>query len=190
MRKKIRLKINDSRDSYGNLHQKKPYYLFIEIGKESFAFSNKRKAQNWLVKFENEVNELFSEMVSHSSNLYKLNIHLIEFMRFSELNSKRENLHFYLNRYYDLLNSSNYRNYSIGAEINKFYYEIESQYTFYKNTLRNNNRLNYLYQKTRQDLKSLKRLKNEFDLLLKDIDGIVRVDKGSFSPTEILLRIA
>jgi hypothetical protein len=190
MRKKIKLRIKDERDSYGNLHQKKPYYLFIEIGKESFAFSNKKKAQIWLKKFEKEVNELFSEMVNHTATLYQLNIHLIEFIRFSELNSKRENLHFYLNRYYDLLNSSDYREYSIGSEINKFYYEIENQYSFYKNTLRTNNRLNYLYQKTRQDHKSLKRLKNDFDLLLKDIDGIVRVEKGSLSPTEILLRIA
>ena len=189
MRKKIKLHIKDKRDSFnGNI--KYPYYLFIKIGKESFAFSNKRKALNWLVKFENEVNELFHELVSHTSNLYKLNIHLIEFMKFSELNSNRENLHFYLNRYHDLLNTSTYRDFSIGSEINKFYYEIESQYSLYKNTLRTNNRLNYLYQKTKQDIKSLKRLKNDFDLLLKDIDGVIKVENNTQMPKEILLRIA
>ena len=190
MRKKIKLRIKDTRDSFGHLHQKKPYYLFIEIGKESFAFSNKKKAEKWLIKFENEVNDLFSEMVSHTAILYGLNIYLIEFVKFSQLNSKRESLHFYLNRYYDLLNSSDYREYSIGAEINKLYYEIESQYNFYISTLRSNNRLSYLYKKTRHDIKSLKRLKNDFNLLLKDIDGVVKVKKETCSPTEILLRIA
>ena len=74
--------------------------------------------------------------------------------------------------------------------INKLYNEILSQYDFFKKVLRSNNRLNYLYQKTRQNIKSLKRLRNEFDYLLQDIDGMLKIENDNVINSETYLRIA
>lgn len=165
MQKKINLEIKDLRKSFGKKNQKEPYYLFIEYGTKSFYFSNEKKAKKWLVQFENLSRDFIRELMFHVPNLHENNIILIPFLDLPKLTTLQNELNFIQKRYWILFNRQDL---SIGKEINNIYYHIESQYKFYKSFYRKNNRFNFQYQKSIYALKSLKRLKKDFDFLLED----------------------
>ena len=85
------------------------------MGEKHFVFSNKVKAQKWLVTFENKLNSLTQELILNIPKLYDYNTQLSLFMTFPKQKSLREDLDFLMNRYW-LLYNSNHKN-SIGREI-------------------------------------------------------------------------
>ena len=174
MKKKIKLNIQDERKSFGYLHQSKPYFLFLEYGEKRFYFSNKQIAKKWLVQFEIKLTDLLKELVSHFVNLIQLNISLTEYFEPNELSTKRDIINHLLARYGNLYLTSDV---AIGREINNIYFEILDQYKFYIFFLRNNNRFNYQYELQRQNLKSLKRLKVDLELLTTKVDNCIITEK-------------
>ena len=77
MEKRIKLKINDYRDNFKEPYKKKPYYLFIEYGSESFYFSNKEKAKRFLSRFKKESTLLFKELGIYINNTSSINVNLV-----------------------------------------------------------------------------------------------------------------
>jgi hypothetical protein len=165
MQKKIKLEIKDLRKSFGDLHQKEPYFLFIEYGTKSFYFSNEKKAKKWLVKFENIATDFIKELMQHVPSLQENNLILTTYLDFPKITNLQNDLNFILKRYWLLFNR---KDLSIAREINNIYYQIVEQYEFYRNFYRKNNRFNFQYQKCIYALKSLKRIKKDFDFLLED----------------------
>jgi hypothetical protein len=164
MQKRIKLEIKDLRKSFGYMNQKEPYFLFIEYGTKSFYFSNEKKAKKWLTEFETLSTDFIRELMYHSPCLRENTIILTPYLGISKLEKLQGDLNFIEKRYWTLFNNNEI---SIGREINLMYDTIESQYSFYKGFFRTNNRFNFQYQKSIYALKSLKRLKKEFDHLLE-----------------------
>lgn len=166
MRKKINLHIKDKRNSFGG-DIKRPYFLFIEMGEKQFVFSNKVKAKKWLVTFENNLNTLTQELILNVPKLYNYNTLLSLNMDFPKQKSMREYLDYVMQRYWKIYNSNHII--SIGKEINTIYYEIESQMEFYKKLLGKNSRNQVLLTQIKMEIKHLKYLKNDIDVLF-DVD--------------------
>jgi hypothetical protein len=186
MKVKIKLELKDTRLSYRS-KKETPYCLFIEYGSESFYFSNEKKAKKWLCDFEKAATELLKELVTHLHLLFENNVLLTPYLDFPSLQNHASNLIEIQKRYYYLFNR---KDLSVGREINNIYSEIENQYQFYRKFYQKNNRFNYQYQKTRQNIKSLKRLRKEFDLLLTDKNGIKKIENSEPIQMTSFLKIA
>ena len=193
MRKKIKLHINDKRNSFGG-NIKRPYYLFIEMGEKQFVFSNKVKAKKWLVSFENKLNSLIEELILNVPKLYNHNVNLSLHMSFPEQRKMREELDFLMKRYWLLYNSNEIS--SIGREINNIYYTIYDQMDCYKKLLGKNSRNQSALTKSKIDIKHLKYLRNDIDQLF-DVDKnllllskSVEKDQNKLKLSENYLRIA
>ena len=191
MRKKINLHIKDKRNSFGG-DIKRPYFLFIEMGEKQFVFSNKVKAKKWLVTFENNLNTLTQELILNVPKLYNYNTLLSLNMDFPKQKSMREYLDYVMQRYWKIYNSNHII--SIGKEINTIYYEIESQMEFYKKLLGKNSRNQVLLTQIKTEIKHLKYLKNDIDVLF-DVDqnllSLGKIEKTTkINQSENYLRIA
>lgn len=170
MQRKINLKIKDIRDSFAG-HKKKPYYLFIQYGSKNFVFSNKDKAKRFLTKFKNEATSIFLEMGNHLSFLYTVNINLANTQ--NHLNYiKNSNGLDSISKRYSFVLTNKYQDISIGREVNNFYYELDSQYIYYRDFLIKNNRSNFLLNQIRIKMKSIRRLRRDLDLLFNDVNGV------------------
>ena len=166
MRKKIKLHINDKRNSFdGNI--KRPYYLFIEMGEKQFVFSNKVKAKKWLVTFENKLNALVQELILNVPKLYNHHVQLSLNMSLPEQNRMREEIDFVMHRYWLLYNSNQLT--SIGREINNIYYTVFDQMVYYNQLLGKNSRNQASLTQSKIDMKHLKYLRNDIDQLF-DVD--------------------
>ena len=191
MRKKIKLHIKDKRESFGG-NIKRPYFLFLEMGEKQFVFSNKVKAQKWLVTFENNLNTLIQELILNIPKLYNYNILLSLNMDFPKQRNMRENLNYSMECYWRIYNS-NYVT-AIGKEVNTIYYEIEEQLEFYKKVLGKSSRNQALLTQFKTEIKHLKYLKNDIDALF-DVDKVLlslgRMEKTkTINQSEHYLRIA
>ena len=170
MQRKINLSIKDSRDSF-NGHRKKPYFLFIEYGSKNFVFSNKDKANRFLTKFKNGATSIFLEMGQHLSFLYSININLATIQNYSSYLKNSNGLDVISKRYSFVL-TNKYQDIAIGREVNNFYYELDSQYIYYRDFLQQNARNNFLLNQIRIKMKSIRRLRRDLDLLLSDASGV------------------
>jgi hypothetical protein len=173
MKKKINLLIKDYRDSFNEPHKKKPYFLFIEYGSQSFTFSNKDKAKRFLVQFQNESTALYKELGNFLSDCYKTNISLVHLLPRADYLSILKRLNTLTSRYSFILNTKT--EIAIGREIDLIYYELKSIYTIYLAFLSSNNRSFYLLKELKFNVKSLKRLRKDLDFLLSDSDGIEKL---------------
>ena len=169
MRKKIKLHIKDKRESFGG-NIKRPYFLFLEMGEKQFVFSNKVKAQKWLVTFENNLNTLIQELILNIPKLYNYNTLLSLNMDFPKQRNMRENLNYSMECYWRIYNS-NYVT-AIGKEVNTIYYEIEEQLEFYKKLLGRSSRNQALLTQIKTEIKHLKYLKNDIEALF-DVDKVL-----------------
>jgi hypothetical protein len=190
MKKGINLKIKDYRDSFNEPHKKKPYYLFIEYGSQTFVFSNKKLAERWLVKFKKESTELYKELGTYILKLYELNIKLVSQLNFVSFKKNIAILDYCLERYSKVLNGNSVYEIQIGREINSTYYQIENQIFLLKKNLQKNNRNNSLLIETNVQIKLLKRLRFQFDLLLSDTSGIKKIETSEKIEFLHTLRIA
>ena len=191
MRKKIRLHIKDRRESFGG-NIKRPYFLFLEMGEKQFVFSNKVKAQKWLVTFENNLNTLIQELILNIPKLYSYNTLLSLNMDFPKQRNMRENLNYSMECYWRIYNS-NYVT-TIGKEVSNIYFEIEEQMEFYKKVLGKSSRNQALLTQIKTEIKHLKYLKNDIDALF-DVDKVLlslgRMEKTkTINLSELYLRIA
>jgi hypothetical protein len=191
VRKKIKLHIKDKRESFGG-NIKRPYFLFLEMGEKQFVFSNKVKAQKWLVTFENNLNTLIQELILNIPKLYNYNTLLSLNMDFPKQRNMRENLNYSMECYWRIYNS-NYVT-AIGKEVNNIYYEIEEQLEFYKKLLGRSSRNQALLTQIKTEIKHSKYLKNEINALF-DVDKVLlslgRVEKTkTINQSELYLRIA
>ena len=191
MRKKIKLKINDKRDSFGG-NIKRPYYLFLEIGEKQFVFSNKVKAKKWLVSFENELNSIAHELIQYFPKLYNYNVCLSLNLGLPEQKRMRNSLEFYMERFWRLYNVN--QTTAVGREINNMYSEIHNQLNNYKKVLGKNSRNQNLLNQVKIDLKHLKYLRNDINVLF-DVDenllSLKEIEKTyKISQSDIYLRIA
>ena len=191
MRKKIKLHIKDKRESFGG-NIKRPYFLFLEMGEKQFVFSNKVKAKKWLVTFENNLNTLLQELILNVPKLYQYNTLLLLSMDFPKQRNMREYLDYAMGRYWKLYNSDNVS--SIGKEINNIYYIIEEQMEFYKKLLGKNSRNQALLTQIKTEIKHLKYLKNDIDVLFdvdKNLLSLGKLEKTkTINQSENYLRIA
>jgi hypothetical protein len=169
VRKKIRLHIKDRRESFGG-DIKQPYFLFLEMGEKHFVFSNKVKAQKWLVTFENNLNTLIQELILNIPKLYNYNTLLSLNMDFPKQRKMRENLDYSMERYWRIYNSDYVS--SVGREVNTIYYEIEAQLAFYKKLLGKSSINQALLSQIKTETKHLKYLKNDIDALF-DVDKVL-----------------
>ncbi|WGH76130.1 hypothetical protein P8625_02890 [Tenacibaculum tangerinum] len=189
----INFSIKDYRDYCHEPHKKKPYFLTVNSNGERFYFSNKKKAERWLSKFSKESTELYKELGSYLSSLYELNISCVDIISFVNFQKKRNDIDYYCERYWRVL-----RGYTsgiaveIGTELYKLFNFIQSQQEFYRKLLRSHNRYNLKYHSIRVQIKQLKRLKTDFDLLLTDVDGMKKVTKTDVDiiHSELILDIA
>jgi hypothetical protein len=191
VRKKIKLKINDKRDSFGG-NIKRPYYLFLEIGEKQFVFSNKVKAKKWLVSFENELNSIAHELIQYFPKLYNYNVCLSLNLGLPEQKRMRNSLEFYMERFWRLYNVN--QTTAVGREINNMYSEIHNQLNNYKKVLGKNSRNQNLLNQVKIDLKHLKYLRNDINVLF-DVDenllSLKEIEKTyKISQSDIYLRIA
>lgn len=175
MEKKINLKLSDYRDFFNEPHKKKPYYLFIEYGSKQFAFSNKKNADKWLVKFKKESTELYKELGGYLINFHEFQIKLISILEYSKFKNSLSSIQFATDRYFKVLNGVLIEDINIGREINNLYYLLENQFTLIKKVLQKNNRNQTLLFQIKVILKSLVRLRLQFDILLSDVTGVKKV---------------
>ena len=191
MRKKIKLHIKDKRASFGG-SIKRPYFLFLEMGEKQFVFSNKVKAQKWLVTFENKLNTLTQELILNVPKLSNYNTLLSLNMDFPKQRNMRESMDYVMEQYWKLYNSNHLT--SIGREINFIYYEIELQMEFYKNILGKNSRNQALLTQIKMEIKHLKYLKNDINVLFdvdKNLLSLGKLEKTkTINQSENYLRIA
>jgi hypothetical protein len=193
VRKKIKLHIKDKRNSFdGNI--KRPYYLFLEMGEKQFVFSNKVKANKWLVTFENKLNTLAQELILNVPKLYNYNVQLSLHMSYPEQKKMREDLDFVMERYWQLYNSNNLT--SIGREINNIFCQINEQMEFYKKLLGKNSRNQSALTEAKINIKHLKYLRNDIDQLFDVDKNLLLLSKSvekiqeKLSLSETYLRIA
>ena len=179
MRKKINLHIKDKRKSFGG-DIKRPYFLFIEMGEKQFVFSNKVKAKKWLVSFENNLNTLTQELILNVPKLYNYNTLLSLNMDFPKQKRLRENLDGVMERYWRIYNTDHVT--AIGREVNNMSYEILEQMEFYKKLLGKNSRNQALLTQVKTEIKHLKYLKNDIDILF-DVDKNL-LSLGKFEKVE------
>jgi hypothetical protein len=193
VRKKIKLHIKDKRNSFdGNI--KRPYYLFLQMGEKQFVFSNKVKANKWLVTFENKLNTLAQELILNVPKLYNYNVQLSLHMSYPEQKKMREDLDFVMERYWQLYNSNNLT--SIGREINNIFCQINEQMEFYKKLLGKNSRNQSALTEAKINIKHLKYLRNDIDQLFDVDKNLLLLSKSvekiqeKLSLSETYLRIA
>lgn len=177
MEKTIKLKIKDYRDSFHEPHKKNPYYLFIEYGEKTFAFSNKEKAKRFLSRFKKESTSYYKELGYYMARCYSLNITMVHIIPYSDYMHISKKLNLISLRFSHILNAPNSTDIAIGREINIIYYELHSVYSFLITLLSKNNRSYILLQSTKRELKSIIRLKKDLELLLTDSEGIEKITK-------------
>jgi hypothetical protein len=193
VRKKIKLHIQDKRNSFGG-NIKRPYYLFLQMGEKQFVFSNKVKANKWLVTFENKLNTLAQELILNVPKLYNYNVQLSLHMSYPEQKKMREDLDFVMQRYWQLYNSNNLT--SIGREINNIFCQINEQMEFYKKLLGKNSRNQSALTEAKINIKHLKYLRNDIDQLFDVDKNLLLLSKSvekiqeKLSLSETYLRIA
>lgn len=190
MERKISLEIKDYRDSFNEPHKKKPYYLFVEFGEKRFVFSNKKTANRFLSMFKNESTDLYCELGVYLGKLFYYNITLVQKVSFLTYKKNLENLEHYAVRYSYVINSKN--EIIIGREILNLYYFLFEELQIIKTILNVNNRSTVLMREVKREIKSIKRLKKDFDLLLSDVSGVREVtnDKNIAMKPKNILKIA
>ncbi|WP_422091315.1 hypothetical protein [Tenacibaculum ovolyticum] len=193
MKNKINLNIKDYRDSFHEPNKKKPYFLTVNSNGERFYFSNKKKAERWLSKFSSESAELYKELGAYLSKLYELNISCVDVISFVSYQNKRVDIDWYAERYWRVLNGyTGGLSVEIGSEIGSLLRFIQNQQEFYRKLIRTHNRYNLKYQALRMEIKQLKRLQIDYDMLISNADGMHKVtssDIGSVK-SEFELSIA
>ena len=189
MQKRINLTIKGTKNT-PEKYQKKPYTLFIAYGEEYFYFSNKKKAERWLVSFKKETSLLYSELGTHLANIYTYHIKLAYLISLPDNFHFLNDISFYTKRYSKVTNNFNMRDIQIGTEIYNIYNVVTDYYDFYRKLLQKNNRSYGYLRDLEIDIKSVKRLQTEFTLLLSDIDGVKETTKGSVTSYHDLLEIA
>jgi len=189
----INLSIKDYRDYCHEPHKKKPYFLTVNSNGERFYFSNKKKAERWLSKFTKESTDLYKELGSYLSTLYELNLSCVDIISFVNFQKQRQDIDWYCERYWRVLRGyTSGISVEIGTELNRLLNFIQVQQEFYRKLLRSHNRYNLKYQSLRLQMKQLKRLKVDFDLLIFDADGMKKVTKSEVDVihSELVLNIA
>lgn len=175
MKKEINLVIKDYRDSFNEPHKKRPYYLHIEYGKKNFGFSNKEKANRFLTLFRNESTFLYKELGNHISSCFSINVSMVKAINHSDYTKISNSLNNLSLKFSNVLVSKS--DVLIGREIGILYYELEKIYNYFKAFLSKNNRCNALLERVKMDIKNLKRLRKDFDLLLTSAQGVHEIIK-------------
>jgi hypothetical protein len=164
------------------------------MGEKQFVFSNKVKANKWLVTFENKLNTLAQELILNVPKLYNYNVQLSLHMSYPEQKKMREDLDFVMQRYWQLYNSNNLT--SIGREINNIFCQINEQMEFYKKLLGKNSRNQSALTEAKINIKHLKYLRNDIDQLFDVDKNLLLLSKSvekiqeKLSLSETYLRIA
>lgn len=171
-RKNIELKLKDYRKSFNEPHMKKPYYLYVEWGNRNFCFSNKRKAERWLKKFEKEVTQLYRELNIMLFDLFKINCVISDLLDSKKAKDFREDIIWYANKFNKVSIGICYTDFEVGTELRSILNTLMRHLAYYRAKLRKNNRFRYLYEDIRFKIKQARRLKSEFDLLLSGAEGI------------------
>ncbi len=162
------------------------------MGEKQFVFSNKVKAKKWLVTFENNLNTLTQELILNVPKLYTYNTLLSLNVDFPKQRQMREDLDFVMQRYWRLYNSDHVT--SIGREINNIHFILEEQFDFYKKLLGKNSRNQTLLTQIKTEIKHIKYLKNDINVLFdvdKNLLSLGKVEKTkTINQSENYLRIA
>lgn len=173
----IKLKIKDYRDFANEPHIKKPYYFYIDNGETKFCFSNKKKAEKFLVNFRKETTFIYKELGVHLSKISTYNLEIIDLIGHHGFCKTNTNLQFTLERYSKVRNNAFISTIYISSEINNLYQIILSNYLFFKNTIYFNNRNNTLLEKINLDIRNLKRVQLSYTLLLANHDRNISTTK-------------
>lgn len=173
-RKNIELKLKDHRHSFDEPHMKKPYYLYVEWGNRNFYFSNKRKAERWLKKFEKEATELYREVNIMLFEMFKINCVLCDYLHPKTARELREDIIWYADKFNKVSLGFNYQM-EIGTELRRIMNSLMRHLSYYRKVLRRNNRFRYLYEDVRFKIKQARRLKSDFAILLSGADGIKEI---------------
>ena len=188
--KTINLTLQDYRDSFNEPLKKSPYYLVLEYGEKTFYFSNKKKANRWLVQFKNESTALYSEMGLHLTQVQTYNVQLLDIIGYGSFNTMKNDLDYYLTRYAKVKTNTLITEIAIGRELNNLYQTILSHYIFYKEQLYLHNRSKFLLEEIKFRIKTIKRLQKDFEALLSDKDGIMETTKLTTKNIHRILKIA
>lgn len=169
----LKMEIKDERKMRYEPHLKKPYYLYVEWGNRNFYFSNKHKAERWLVKYKKHVQDLYREMIFFFADLYKTCIYLIDIAGFTKIKQYREDFNFTFDMYHRYIYSAG--EFEAGTEIHSLYNQIIRHLTYYREVCRRSNRHRVLYENLRHKTKQAKRLYREYELLVVGAEGINQI---------------
>lgn len=190
-KKKLKLRIIDIRELFGELNQSHPYQFFLGIGEKSFEFKSNNQSQVFLKKFEVSYNSLFNQFIQQIPKLYHLNISCISYKKKYNSLEFRNSLSYLIERYSDFLNYDEIIENPV-REIENLYTEISEQYVKYIQSLSINNRSNHLLNQTYSDFQNTKRFISDFEKLISNKEGFKQVTKNELQKIKKLyfLKIA
>lgn len=181
-RKLLNIKLKDYRHTFNEPHKKKPYYLYVEWGNRNFYFSNKRKAERFLKKFQKESTDIHRELNIMLFETFKINCLICEHLNIKQAKDFREEIIWFADNF-QKQNLGNFGgNCEIGLELKRVLNVLIKHLGVYRVVLRKNNRYRYLYEDVRFKIKQAKRLKKEFDVLLSGADGIHEITSDFVAP--------
>ena len=189
MEKLLNIKINHFSDSFDST-QKDPYYMVVEYRKEYFYFKNKKESQRWLAKFKKESTALYKELGIYLAKVYAYHIQLVTIIDHSEYQKGILDLSFYNIRYSKLLKTDLAGTINLGSEVEKLYQTIVFYLTEYKDVTKKSTRFQGVNADIIFNIKNIKRLRKDFDVLFESKTGIQKVTTSTPELYHRVLKIA
>jgi hypothetical protein len=189
LEKLLNIKVTHFSESFDET-QKKPYYMIVEYRKDYFYFQNKRESERWLAKFKKESTALYKELGIYLSKVYSYHIQLVTILDFAEYQKGVHDLTFYNIRYAKLLKTDLLGTINLGSEVDKLYQTVLFYFIMYHRETKKNTRFQGVNSDILFNLKNLKRLRKEFDVLFESKSGIKKVTTATPELYHRVLKIA
>lgn len=189
MEKLLNIKITHFSEHF-EFTQKKPYYMIVEYRKDYFYFQNKRESQRWLSKFKKESTALYKELGIYLVKVYSYHIQLVSIIDFNKYEKGIHDLAYYNIRYSKLLKTDLLGKINVGSEVDKLYDTIFFYFQEYKDITQKNARFQGVHSDINFNIKNIKRLRKDLDILFESKSGIKKVTTATPELYHRVLKIA
>jgi len=172
MKKKVHIPIFNVSDSFKNVKKSEKYSVLIQRAEKCYKFQNLKAAQKFITSLENQITSDLIELNQYFNFCHKINVDLIRFSDCHQLKKLRKKLNRNIDNYSNLLEHPLQHSDVLGLYVSNMLYDLELIFTDYKNLVRSNNRLNFIYSDIICKEKSYKRLQTDIKKTLYDYEPI------------------
>ena len=190
MKKKIKIPIWNVSDSFRNVKKSEKYSILIQRNEKVYKFRNLKNAKKFVTSLENQITSDLIELNQYFSFCHKINIDLIRFCDSNKLRKLRNRLNGNIDNYSRLLSHPLAQSDILSVYVTNMLYDLEIIFQDYKNLIRANNRLNFIYADVICKEKAYKRLQSDVKRTLYEFEPIHADFELIQKPKYINLKIA